>query len=131
MPIDYTSWYQSAKAELEKLRQEKAGFEHAIAGCDQQIAALIQTMNAIAPLVGEQPVADSETLAHGMTDCIRAILIRAEEPMSAAEIRDSLAEMGFDMESYSNPLATIHTILRRLTESEEVETAQEMNLAMP
>ena len=36
-------------------------------------------------------------------------------------------EIGFDMEAYSNPLATVHTVLRRLAESGEVETTHEMS----
>jgi hypothetical protein len=30
------------------------------------------------------------------------------------------------MKSYSNPLATVHTVLRRLAEADEVETTHEM-----
>jgi hypothetical protein len=50
------SWFENAKSELQKAPEEKAGFERAAIECDRQIAALIQTMNAIAPLVGEEPV---------------------------------------------------------------------------
>jgi hypothetical protein len=120
MSIDYRSWYQNAKAELLKLQEEKAELGRALADHDRQIAALIQTMNAIAPLLGEEPL-ESDTPPPGMTDSIRGILAEAKEPLSAAEIRDRLAAMGFDLNSYSNPLATIHTVLKRLVESGEAE----------
>ncbi len=61
-----------------------------------------------------------------MTDSVREILRKSPEPMTASEVRDALERLGFDMKSYSNPLATIHTVLRRLTESDEVETTHEM-----
>ena len=61
-----------------------------------------------------------------MTGCVRAILKKAVEPLTASEIRESLGAIGFDMKSYSNPLATIHTVLRRLGESGEMETTHEM-----
>ncbi len=128
MSIDYTTWYQNAQAELQRVRGEKAELELAVAAHDQQIAALIQTMNAIAPLIGEEAVdlpAREEAPPAGMTDCIRNILAKAGEPLSASEVRDRLQEIGFDMQSYSNPLATVHTILRRLTESQELETYYE------
>ena len=126
MPVDYPAWYAGAKAELEKLQEEKAQLKRSLDDCDKQIAALIQTINALAPLVGEEPIAAPEPEAPpaGMTDSIRGILAEAKEPLSAAEIRDLLETMGFDMKSYSNPLATVHTVLRRLTESGETE-AQE------
>jgi hypothetical protein len=97
-PIDYRALYDNAVSELARLEAEAA--------------ALRQTIAALAPLVGENS-------ATGLTDAIRSILAKAEEPLSASEIRDLLAGMGFNVKSYSNPLATIHTILRRLIESDE------------
>jgi hypothetical protein len=97
-PIDYRALYDNAVSELARL--------------DAETAALRLTIAALAPLVGE----GSST---GLTDAIRSILAQADEPLSAGDIRDRLAALGFDMKSYSNPLATIHTILRRLTESDE------------
>ena len=123
MSIDYPTLYQDAKAELLKLQEEKAELGRALEDRERQIAALIQTLNAIAPLVGEESI-EAEMPPSGMTDSIRGILSDSGDPLSAAEIRDRLATMGFDMKSYFNPLATIHTVLRRLTESGEAETQE-------
>ena len=126
MSIDYPTWYAEAKAELQRLQEERANFKRSLDECDKQIGALIQTINAIAPLVGDTPMdapaTEEPETPLGMTDCIRSILAETEDPLSAAEIRDRLEAMGLDMKSYSNPLATVHTVLRRLTESGEVET---------
>jgi hypothetical protein len=125
MSIDFKSWYENAKAEFEKLQNEKAELEHALEDREKQIAVLERTVNFLAPLVGEAaPAVAAEST--GMTGSIREILKKSPEPLTASEIRDSLETLGFDMKSYSNPLATIHTILRRLGESEEVETTHEM-----
>src|SRR5580704_16286329 len=132
MPFDYKTSYAEAKAELARVQSQKLDLGHQIEECDRQIAALTQTMRAIGPLVGEecppdvQIAPDAETPSGGMTDCVRAILKKAVEPLTASEIRESLEVFGFDMKSYSNPLATIHTVLRRLGESGEVETTHEM-----
>jgi hypothetical protein len=136
MAIDYTSWYENAKNELKNVQEEKAGLLRTAALCDQQINALIQTMNAIAPLVGAEPLpapagAETEAGPGGLTDTIRAILTEAGEPLTATEIRVKLEAKGIDMKSYSNPLANIHTILRRLTEAKAVETTHEINAAAP
>ncbi len=114
---------------MARLIKENLESQREIEDRNQQIAALQQTMKAIAPLAGEQapePVLDADTPPGGMTDCIRAILEKAVEPMTASELRERLESIGFDMESYSNPLATIHTVLRRLTEAGEIETTHEM-----
>jgi hypothetical protein len=136
MSVDYKSWFENAKTELQKVQEEKAGLQRAVVERDRQIAALIQTMNAIAPLVGEEPLTlpaneGTDIAPGGMTDGIRTILTEAGEPLTASEIRDRLQQKGFDMKSYSNPLANIHTILRRLTDSKAVETTHEINAPAP
>jgi len=37
------------------------------------------------------------------------------------QVRDLLIADGYNMSRYSNPLASIHTILKRLTKADEVE----------
>jgi DNA-binding PadR family transcriptional regulator len=136
MTVDYTSWHENAKNELKNVQEEKAGLLRAVALCDRQINALTQTMNALAPLVGAELLPapsglETEAGPGGLTDTIRAILTEAGEPLTASEIREKLEARGFDMKSYSNPLANIHTILRRLTEAKAVETTHEIKGAAP
>ena len=129
MALDYHDWYRRAKAERARILGEKQKLLSEIENRDQQLAALAQTMRAIAPLVGEKsPEADeeSEPPRSGMTDTIRAILNRSKEPLTASELRECLESIGFDVNSYSNPLATIHTVLRRLREAGEVETTHDV-----
>jgi len=129
MSVDYQDWYRKAKEERARILGEKQQLLREIENRDQQLAALGQTMRAIAPLAGEQPPDPSEDCDSppgGMTDSIRAILNRSHEALTASEVRESLESIGFDMKSYSNPLATIHTVLRRLTEAGEVETKHEV-----
>jgi hypothetical protein len=55
-----------------------------------------------------------------MTDGVRFILRRAQRPMSAVDVRDELANWGFDMSKYANDLSAIHTVLKRLNKAGEV-----------
>jgi hypothetical protein len=126
MSVDFPSWYENAKADLEKLQGERAELERQFEGVETQIAVLQRTVNFLAPLVGEEPTPAVPSEGAGMTDSVREILRKSPEPLTASEIRDALERMGFDMKSYSNPLATIHTVLRRLTEADEVETTHGM-----
>lgn len=50
----------------------------------------------------------------GLTDAIREILRIGEKPLSPIEVRKALEELGYDLSKYTNPLASIHTILKRL-----------------
>jgi hypothetical protein len=61
----------------------------------------------------------------GFTDAIRKVLRSSEDALSAAEVRDKLPGAGFSLEGYSNPLASIHTILKRLTPREVEQTTKD------
>jgi hypothetical protein len=54
-----------------------------------------------------------------ITDAVR-LAMRAGVPMTPPEVRDRLGSIGFDLSSYSNELAVIHTVLRRLNEAGEI-----------
>lgn len=127
MTIDYKTWYAAAKEELQRLQEERTALEQRRTGLDKQIAALTWTLNGLAPLVGEEPLPPPagavQAPAAGITDSIRAVLAEADRPLSAGEIRDQLRDLGFDTASYSNVLATIHTVLRRLREAGEIESS--------
>ncbi len=57
----------------------------------------------------------------GFTDSVRKVL-RANRwsAATAIAVRDMLAKAGFNLSAYTNPLASIHTILKRLAERGEV-----------
>src|SRR5580700_5808640 len=57
----------------------------------------------------------------GFTDSVRNVLRNIpSQAVTARKVRDLLRGAGFDLSSYTNPLASIHTILKRLAEREEV-----------
>jgi len=58
----------------------------------------------------------------GMTDQIRALLFASPyKSFTPVLLRDLLVGLGVNLKGRSNPLAEIHTVLRRLVESFEVE----------
>jgi len=61
----------------------------------------------------------------GFTDSVRNILRDVpSQALTAKEVRDLLRSAGFDLSSYTNPLASIHTILKRLAERGEAEVSE-------
>jgi len=121
MAIDYAEWFADARAELHRIQGHKADLLGQLGEIDKQIAALVRTVNALAPLVGEEPENPPEPTSSGITDRIRSILNETVEPLTPTQIRSLLEDAGCDLKSYSNPLSTIHTVLRRLADGLEIK----------
>ncbi len=105
---EYVKAFEAATREMETLMQQRADL-------DQRILHLRQTLVSLSHLCGFTP-----TVSWGMTDGIRFILRRTQRAMSAIDVRDELANWGFDMSRYANDLSAIHTVLKRLNKSGEI-----------
>jgi hypothetical protein len=54
-------------------------------------------------------------------DLIRGVVLKnAGRAMTPIEVRDRLQSIGFDLAKYTNSLAAVHTVLKRLNRSQEV-----------
>jgi hypothetical protein len=104
---DYHRALQAATREYEDLAEKRRGI-------DQRLAELAQTIGTLSKLVGLTP-----TVPLGLTDAIRLIM-RGGVPMTPIEVRDRLHAIGFDVSKYTNDLAAVHTILKRLNENGEL-----------
>ena len=104
----YKAALDAALREYETLLQQKADL-------DSRLAQLGESIGTLTRLCGYTP-----TVAYGLTEACKTSLRCAAAPMTPLEVRDRLQATGFDINRYSNPLAAIHTVLRRLTDSGEV-----------
>lgn len=59
-------------------------------------------------------------LTMGITDLSREILKETFFPMTAGQVREKLEARKLDLSRYQNPLAVIHTVLKRLVRNGEV-----------
>jgi hypothetical protein len=105
---DYRRALDTAVREYEKLLAEHASLEGRLAQLKHSIAALTK-------LCGYEP-----TVPMGLTDACRLVLRNATEPLTALEVRDRLTAIGVALDRHSNPLASIHTVLKRLHEAGEL-----------
>lgn len=108
---DYRRALDAAVREYETLIAQHAEIEARIAQLRHSIAALVK-------LCGYEP-----TVPLGLTDACRLVLRNAEGPLTALEIRDRLSSIGVGLDKYSNPLASIHTVLKRMRDGGEVREA--------
>ena len=105
---EYHRALEAASREYEKLGEERRRI-------DERLAQLAQTIGTLNRLCGFVP-----TVFWGLTDACRVVLKGTAHPMTPVEVRDRLGAIGFDLSKYTNPLAAIHTVLKRLGEAKEV-----------
>jgi len=105
---DYRRALDAAVREYERVVAEHAALEARLSQLKHSIAALTR-------LCGYEP-----TVPLGLTDACRLVLRNSADPLTALELRDRLVSIGVDLDKHSNPLASIHTVLRRLQESGEL-----------
>jgi hypothetical protein len=105
---DYRRALEAAVREYEALGERRREI-------DQRLAELAQTIGTLSKLLGLTP-----TVPMGLTDAVRIVVRGAGVPMTPVEVRDRLHGIGFDVSKYTNDLAAVHTILKRLNESGEL-----------
>jgi hypothetical protein len=107
-PDEYRGALEKAIAEYERLGEERRRI-------DDRLAQLTQTITTLSRLVGLEP-----TSPFGLTDACRLVYRNAGIPLSPMDVRERLRAIGVDLSNYSNEMAAIHTVLRRLNESGEL-----------
>ena len=111
------AWLQVFRGRLREL-------ETRLAENDVQREELKITIEATKRLISDFSILCGETTEQdisfvGITDACRRIIRDSSGGISAVQVRDALLKNGFDLGVYSNPLASIHTILKRLEEKDE------------
>jgi hypothetical protein len=105
---EYRGALDKAIAEYEQLGEERRRI-------DDRLSQLAQTIGTLSRLVGLVP-----TVPFGLTDACRLVYRNAGIPLSPTDVRDRLRAIGVDLSVYSNEMAAIHTVLRRLHEGGEL-----------
>lgn len=137
----YHKALETARTELTELLRQNEEIEKRIARLRQTIASLSALSEE-----GEVPVEDDKVRIPGaldlfareasaaaqsiygrtigFSDAVREVLKAGGNFMTPVQVKDGLIRMGIDLESkYSNPLAVIHTTLKRLEANGEVSVA--------
>jgi len=104
---DYRSALTAAVKEYEALGEQRREI-------DARLSQLAQTIGTLSRLLGLTP-----TVPMSITDAIR-LAMRSGVPMTPLDVRERLLSIGVDLSGYSNDLAVIHTVLKRLNESGEL-----------
>jgi hypothetical protein len=71
-------------------------------------------------LTDQEPLADFDG---GLAEACRVVLKNnAGRSLAPVEVRDRLADLGYPLHHHNNAMASIHSVLKRLKESGDVET---------
>jgi hypothetical protein len=106
-PDEYRSALETAVKEYEALGEQRREI-------DNRLAQLAQTIGTLSRLLGLTP-----TVPMSITDAVR-LAMRTGVPMTPIDVRERLLAIGTDLSAYSNDLAVIHTVLKRLNASGEL-----------
>jgi hypothetical protein len=96
---------------------------------DQEIARLHAVVSELQNFCVEQDQKSFEKrvdrvikadLKVGITEAVRVILQENFFPLTAIELKERIAARKLNLARYANPLAVIHTVLKRLVQSGEV-----------
>ena len=108
---DYKETLDGVRSELEDVLNEELKIERRLMKLRERSEALGKAAQGLAGLVGE----DQEEESIGITDSIRKILRDGSDHIwKPTAVRFRLKSEGFLLEKYQNPLAVIHTTLKRL-----------------
>jgi hypothetical protein len=132
----YKESLNDAVEELQDTLAERANVEEQLDGLNRRIDSLQEAIRGLSPLCGLDyrqafpdlyldNVTGGVGNEIGLTDAIRLVLrSQPHYSRSATDVRDALKYVPFKTDKYTNVLASIHTVLKRLHKNEEVKTEE-------
>lgn len=126
--IDYSEVLDQALSDLEEKVHERERL-------NAEIVKLTNTVRMVSGMVEENEERDrrlhalvglANMTSPGLVDVVRVALRKAgERGLTAIDTRDALQNSGFDISGFTNPLASVHTTLKRLIAQGEAAYGQE------
>jgi hypothetical protein len=111
---DYRRALEAAIKEYDQLKAQRDEVETRLA----QLRLIISHLGELCAL----PLERRQSPGLGLTDACRSALRASLGGLTAAQVRERLSSLGIDSNQYSNLLASIHIILKRLVAAGEIWT---------
>ena len=118
MTDSYNKALEDAQAELVELTNQRADIDRRIARLKAFIAAA-RNVNPASFTEAVQNWLNDFVVPASLKDACVQVLHAAYKALTSSEVVYELRELGFDIDSYSNPVAVVTTTLKRLVESSE------------
>jgi hypothetical protein len=120
--IDYKKMAENIQAELAALEIQQEATERRIARLRQALVGLVPLAEEFSTYSGNLATLRAELDAMSITDAARQILQASKAPLAPLDIKQQLVNMGKDLSDQKNVMASIHSLLKRLVTSGEIET---------
>ncbi len=118
---------QNYKQAIEEAKREYAELVNKAWETQIRISRLKYTILHLASLCGDEEhkrAREQFFREPRFAEACREILHKTGKPLTPIEVRGELEAIGFDLAGQANPLASIHTTLKRLVESGEAKTSK-------
>ena len=124
--------YESAREKLKELLRQEIGVKEQIthwAPVVEQLARLTgETLDHnIASRINELKQDEESAIGHemGLTEAIRWVFRQPLLlPLTPTQVRDRMAEMGYDLGKYKHVMPPIHNTLKRMKEAGEINEVE-------
>lgn len=131
--VSYKNAFRSALQELTELSQQRTDVQIQLDELDERIERVRQGALGLSVLAGidfqeiktKYPDLFEEQIdaRMGITDAVREALRTESEMLTPMEVRDKVFRISPAIAGHKNPLASIHAVLRRLQDKNEVAYA--------
>jgi hypothetical protein len=118
--VQYERALAAAKRELAKLLKQRQEIDVRISRLEPTILHLESLQKRLREKAAVVSKTDYE-LTVGLTEAVRRTLQESHLALTAVEVGQRMEKHGFDLSKYSNPLASIHTVLKRLVTAGQVK----------
>ena len=98
----FTKALHSARRRRDEIVQERETL-------DEELVQQSRAIAALAELLGESSDTDI-----GLTGATQLVIGTSKKPLTPPEIRDELKKIGYHIDHFSNPMASLHQVLKRL-----------------
>ena len=105
------------KDALDRLTRHYEAADEARRAALREMVKAQAAIRAIYALATDEPLEFSGTLA----DACRQVYRTSTEPMTPVEARNAIVALGYNLTQHKNPLASIHSVLKRLAKSGDLK----------
>jgi hypothetical protein len=110
---------QTLIAVIDQLTRQYEAADEARRKAEREMLKAATAIKAIFALTTDEPLQFTGSLA----DACRRVVHESNKPLTPVDVRNAIVALGYNVTRHKNPLASIHSVLKRLETSGELKQA--------